>query len=491
LGIIIKQTIKGSIWSYLGVLIGFITTTYFYTEYLTPEIVGLFGLLVAISNITSGLASLGMNGVAGRLFPYFRSNSNDHNGFLFLNTGIQLIGFTLFLIFYFIFKENIVENNISKSPLFAEFVYLIIPLTIFTVIFNLLDTYYKLLYNAVLGTFLQEFLQRVFIFFTLVLYILKFLSLEQLIVAYAVAICFKGVLLLTYLFYKGKINLHPNLKFINGKLRREIIDVALFSFIGGLGSMIVFSIDKLVVNQLLDLSNTGVYTIAFYFGTLVIIPSRPLLKISSTLIAEAFAKDDVEEVKNIYYKSCINQFILGGFLFLGIWTNIDNILSILGDDYIQSKWVIFFVGIGYLFDMLTGANGLVISLSKYYRKNFMFIAILVLLVVGLLYNLIPLWGIIGAAIAIAIALFLNNLMRYFFLLRKYKMQPFNYKFLIVTAFYLGLYLLLSFIPQQELIIDILVRGTLICLFSALFLFFVPVSEDIVIIKKSLLRKLGM
>ena len=106
---------------------------------------------------------------------------------------------------------------------------------------------------------------------------------------------------------------------------------------------------------MLDLGSLGVYTIAFYFGTLVIIPSRPLLKISGTLIAYAWARNDLTQIRDIYYKSCINQFVIGGFLFLGIWANIDNILLILGPDYLQSKWVIFFIGLGYLFDMLTGA----------------------------------------------------------------------------------------------------------------------------------------
>ena len=133
-----------------------------------------------------------------------------------------------------------------------------------------------------------------------------------------------------FLASKGEIHVRHELSFITKDLRKEMIDVALFSILGGLGSMIVFNIDKIVVNQMLDLSNTGVYTIAFYFGTLVIIPSRPLLKISGTLIADAWKENDLAKIKDIYYKSCINQFIIGGFLFLGIWANIDNILTILG-----------------------------------------------------------------------------------------------------------------------------------------------------------------
>jgi O-antigen/teichoic acid export membrane protein len=266
-----------------------------------------------------------------------------------------------------------------------------------------------------------------------------------------------------------------------------MIDVALFSVVGGMGSMIVFNIDKIVVNQLLDLGNTGVYTIAFYFGTLVVIPSRPLLKISGTLIAEAWAKNDLATIRNIYDKSCINQFIIGGVLFLGIWVNIDNILIILGPDYLQSKWVIFFVGLGYLFDMLTGTNGLIIQFSKYYRISLVFILILVVLVLVFLYTLIPLWGITGAAVAIAGALFLNNLMRYVFLYLKFKLQPFNYKFIVTASFFLGLYFVVQLIPQQSLVIDIIIRGGTIVVSTFVFFVFVPISVDLQIVVKKFLK----
>ena len=183
------------------------------------------------------------------------------------------------------------------------------------------------------------------------------------------------------------------------------------------------------------------------------------------------------KIKEIYYKSCINQFIIGGFLFLGIWANIDNILAILGPDYQQSKWVIFFIGLGYLFDMMTGANGLVIGYSKYYRVSLWFILILVVTVVGLLYLFIPLWGITGAALAIALALLMNNLMRHLFLVVKYGLQPFTLKFVMVAVVFMAIYLVQYPIPQLYFLIDILVRGTLIVAGTGLMLVFLPVSDD--------------
>lgn len=485
MGIIIKQSIRGSLWSYLGVIIGFVTTSYLYTAYLTPEIVGLFGLLMAISTLTSQFASLGMGGVTSRLFPYFRDHENGHNGFLFISLLVQLAGFLLFLLGYYAFKEILIETNLEKSRLVADYVYLLVPLTFFLLLFSFLDSYNRILYNVVLGTFLQEFFQRLLILISVVLYAIGLLTLHQLIITYAIAICIKGVILLIYLFFKGEINLRPKPDFITVPLRKEIMGVAFFSIVGGMGSLIVFNIDKIIVNQMLDLGSLGVYTMAFYFGTLVIIPSRPLLKISGTLIAYAWSRNDLAQIRDIYYKSCINQFVIGGFLFLGIWANIDNILLILGPDYQQSKWVIFFIGTGYLFDMLTGANAQVIAYSKYYQVSLLFIVVLIVTVVLLLYFFIPVWGITGAAIAIAGALLMNNGMRFLFLYKKYGLQPFNTRFLILAAFFTGIYCLLRFIPQQALIPDLLLRGTIIAVLTGFFIRMVPVSDDITgMIKKA-------
>nr|MDA3882774.1 polysaccharide biosynthesis C-terminal domain-containing protein [Bacteroidales bacterium] len=224
-------------------------------------------------------------------------------------------------------------------------------------------------------------------------------------------------------------------------------------------------------------------------GSLIAMPSRPLLKISGTLVADAWKKNDLQTIKDIYYKSCLNQLIIGGFLFLGIWANIDNILIILGDDYADAKWVIFFIGLGYLVDMATGANGHVIGLSKYYRVNLVFIGILIALTITLMYLLIPLWGIVGAAIAIAASLLINNLMRYLFLLWKYKMQPFNWKFLVVIGFYILVYFILLMIPELTLLLDVILRGSLIVIISFVFILAFPVSRDLRNIIRKIVKKM--
>ena len=490
MGIIIKQSIKGSIWSYAGIAVGFVTTSFLFPRYLETDIIGLFSILLSYSILFAQFSALGFHGITSRLFPYFREKEKNHNGFIFIALTVILSGFILFLIAFHFFKPLLIENNLEKSKLFADYINLLIPLTFFTLIFVQLDMFNKVLYDAVFGAFLQEFLQRILIFSVTVLFIFKILTLHQLVLAYAGVVCIKGLVMFTYLLVRGEISLKPQLNFVDKKLRKEMISVALFSVLTGLGGSIVFNIDKIIINQLLGLGQTGVYTIAFFFGTLVVIPSRPLLRISGTLIADAFKRNDLPYINDIYKRSCLNQFIIGAFLFGGIWINIHNILEILGPDYANGKWVIFFIGLAYLFDMLTGANGQIISFSPHYRYSLYFILILVVLVIGFMYLLVPMFGIVGGALAISISLCLNNVFRYVFLLVKYGMQPFNMKFLLVLLILIVAYLCAMFLPSFSLILDILIRSSIFTIVLALGVYFLKVSNEINSIVNRVLKNAG-
>ena len=488
MGIIIKQSIKGGIWSYTGVIIGFVTTAYLYPNYLTTDLVGLFGLLISYSVMFAQFSSLGINGVTSRLFPYFRNPETRHNGYLFIAVSVAMAGFALFIVAYLLFSPWLIRSNTEKSALFADHVSLLVPLTLFMLVFTVLDIYNKLLYNAVLGTFLQEFFQRLLIFGVVVLYASGLISVDWLIWLFAAAASAKGIYLIVYLAVKGELNLKPKPGFITKKLKKEMMDVALFSILIGAGGSLVFSIDKILVNQILGLSDTGVYTIAFFFGTLVLIPSRPLLRISGTLISDAWKRDDREYISDIYSRSCINQFVVAAFLFGGIWINIDNILIILGPDYEGAKWVIFFIALANVIEMATGANAQVIAFSKHYRVALYFLLILIFMVVLSMFLFIPKWGIVGAAVAIALSVFLNNLMRYLFILRKYNMQPFTWKFLLVPVAFGTAYFLSGAFKHMPLIPDILLRSTLFSLvFGGLILLF-RVSDDVNGLKNKLLKK---
>ena len=254
--------------------------------------------------------------------------------------------------------------------------------------------------------------------------------------------------------------------------------MAIFSILTGIGGNIIFRVDKILINQMLGIEQTGIYTIAFYFGTLVTIPSRILLRISGTLIAEAWKNNNITQLKKIYHKSCLNQFIIAALLLGIIAINISNIMEILGPEYAGSKWVILIVGLGFLINMSTGTNGQIIRFSKYYRMAMWFMVILIIVVVGSMYLFIPFFGITGAAIAIAFSFLINNFIRFIFLKVKFQMQPFTLSFLWVFLAFGISYLPVMIIPDFNLIADIIIKSIVFFTVYSIVIISSGVSEDI-------------
>ena len=71
MGIIAKQSIKGALANYLGVLIGAFTTFFVVTDLLTQEEIGLTRVMVDAAMLFAGLAQLGTNASILRFYPHF------------------------------------------------------------------------------------------------------------------------------------------------------------------------------------------------------------------------------------------------------------------------------------------------------------------------------------------------------------------------------------------------------------------------------------
>lgn len=488
MGIIIKQSIKGTFISYSGVVLGFITVGLLWPKFLTSDQIGLINFILASATILAQLASLGINSVTIRLFPMFRNKEQKHHGFLFLLLAVSFIGFLIISFAFLLYKPTMVANNIEKSSLIVKYAWYILPFTLSLLYFNIFDNYTKVLYDAVSGILAKELLFRFFNLLIIVGIIFSFYSFDTFIHLYFIIFSLPTLYMLVLLIVRNEFSLKNDMAFIRrSNLKRGIISVSFFGLIGGFGTLAVANIDKLMINKYLDLSSTGIYSISILFATLVTIPSRSLGKISGTLIADAWKADDLKQVENIYSKSCINQMIIGLYIFMMIVLNLEALYTFLPDSYANGRYVIYFIGLASLFDMATGVNGIIISTSKYYRLQSLFVVSLFILVVVTNIIFIPRYGITGAAIASAISTFIYNLIRYLFLLVKFNLQPFNLKQILVPLGGIVLFLLVnSLLKFENLYLNVLIPSLVLTIAYGGFILAFRFSEDIQEISRQIL-----
>ena len=431
MGVIKKQSISGTIYSYIGVLLGFVTTGLLYPIIFSTDEVGLLRILVAYSVLFAQFAGLGINTITVKLFPYFRDYERKHHGYLGLALLISAVGLIIAVSVFVLLKSSILDSGKEGADLFAKYFYYIVPLIIFTLLFNVFDTYYRVLYNAVKGIIYKEVIQRALVLIVILLYFTETIDFHTTVILYTIALISPTILLFLSLIYTKQLFLNLDLNFVDRKLSKEMINVGIFGILASFSGVLVMTIDTIMVERILGLSAAGIYSITFFFGTLILVPLRTMGKISSVVIADAWKENNINVISQIYKKSSISLSIIGLLLLIGIWGNIDNVFHIISDDYLPGKYVILIIGIANLIDIGLGVSPHIIVNSKHYR--FLSYSLIVFAVILIISNLllIPKYGIVGAAIASLISKFIFNLIKYLFLYHKFGLQPFTSKTLLL------------------------------------------------------------
>jgi O-antigen/teichoic acid export membrane protein len=342
-----------------------------------------------------------------------------------------------------------------------------------------MDSFNTSLFNAVRGIFLREFFQRLIILIAVVCYALTMITFSQFTMFFVLAVGIPAFILIFYLMRNDDFMLRPAFSPLIRENRRLMANIGINGVIIGFSGMVILNIDRIMVERIMGLGPTGIYTTMAYFATLVAIPSRALLKISDPIIAQSWKDNNLEALRDNYYRSSLNQFLIGCLLLAGIWGNIGNILQILPPAFSDGKWVILFIGLAFLADMMTGTATFILANSKYFRYQTYYILILVGLIILTNYLLIPVWGLTGAAVATLISKLLTNIIRHQILYRKFGLQPYNANFLKTLLIAVIAYLAQYFIPViSNLYMDIAVRSLIIGLVFMTLAFAMKISPEV-------------
>ncbi|WKN43252.1 oligosaccharide flippase family protein [Tunicatimonas pelagia] len=479
MGIIQRQTIKSTVYIYAGVIVGFITTAVIFPRVLTSAQIGVTILLGSWSSVFAQGATLGFNGATVKFFSRFRNKEKNHHGFLFLLLLVALGGFLLFLGLYYLLKPWLIATHDDSSPLFRHSIYLIIPFTFLILLFLMLDTYNRVLYNATTGTLLKELFLRLFILLGTLLFFFNLLNFNQFAAWYVGAQGGTVAMLIVFLIWQKEFNPMPDFSRLDSSLIRGMASLSLFSFLTGFSALAILRIDSIMIGSYLTEAEVGIYAMNINFATLVMLPTRALRNIAPTLIADAFNNDDLDAIGSIYQKSTITQLTVGLLLMLGLWVNTETIYAILTPEYRTGIYVVLFIGLSNVARMGGGLSDAIVGYSKHYKMNTVFNAGWLLLIVLTNLIFIPTLGITGAALASLVSVVVITVVRFWFVYRKFGMQPYRFEHLLVIVLAALTYFLISLLPTfSPFWIDFLLKGSLVVAIYGSAVYFLNVSPEI-------------
>ncbi len=454
MGIVVRQSIKGAIMNYLGVLVGFITTFFIVTKYLTTEEVGLTRILVDASILLSGLAQLGTSTSAMRYYPYFRDEKEKDHGFFGWTVIIPFFGFIIFSILFFVFKQPI-ENYFSQnSELFVNYIYFVIPMAFFMVYLLVFETNSNLLMRIVVPKFIREVGIRLMTLVVYLLYAFDVINLDGMVIALCLTYGFATLFNVVYLFTLKKVSFKIQPSYVSKWLRKDFIFYTLFLIATSLAGNLVPVLNTFFVSGKLGLAVAGINTIAVYIANLVEIPYRSLSAISRPQISQGMKDNNMQEVNNLVQSVSLHQFIASVFIFFLIWINIDLLYKIIpnGNVYDAAKFVVFILSIVKIVNTSLNVGATVLSYSKYYYYSLLFTIILTITAIVMNVKLIPLWGMEGAALASLISYLIYYAALLTFVNWKLKVTPFSvkefYMLIIIVSLFVIDWLLQRYMSEQ-------------------------------------------
>jgi O-antigen/teichoic acid export membrane protein len=457
---------------------------------LDTDQIGLIKLIVAVTGVFSGIFSFGVGQLLFRSFPKFETEIEKRSKLYGLAIKVAIVG-TFISIPFFIFTVDELFNldsetaGINKGTLFLVLVFLTIASRLF---YSAIFGYYRMQNEIVIDAFIQNVFHKLGILILLVALIFDLLNFSTFVYAYLGLYLFFPIIIILYFFRKRNVSdeVHQiDLLGRNTKARfsknekREFLNLLLFGTLTTIGGSLFLYVDTLMVNFYLGESEVGVYGTMFLFGMIVIIPARSLKSISVSVLSKSFKDNDISEITQIYKKSSITLLIIGGFIFMGVWCNMYSVFGYLPDTFQLGEYVVLFIGLGQLFDMVTGVNNEIIAVSHKYKMNTYFI--LLSIIVGILINLwlIPIYGISGAALATMGTIVFINTLRLIVVYKFFGIQPFSLNTLKIIILIAGLTLLIQEIPNVENhILNLLIKGTLISITYIPIVYFSRISEDI-------------
>lgn len=465
MGIITRQSFKGTVVVYAGVFLAVVTNLYVWPLCFEVAEVGVLRVLVEISTLLSSFVHLAMPATITKFFPYFRNEEKKHHGLLYLVTSVTFISFCIFCVLFLSLRTYFVDFYQKDSPLLAEYSLYLLPFTFLLSFTVLYETYAASNLRIVVPKIMREFVYRLLILGLSFFVFWEVFSFEDYLRSQVVLLLLVLLGIIIYLQRSGFWYFTRKVEYTEPWLKKEITRFNAFIVFGGIGGVLVAKIDILMIGAAPNGDfNNGIYTTALLLASMIELPGRSIGQISVPILAEHMKNDNRKEIKNMYESASIVQLTVATFIFCMIWCNIDNIFGLMpkGDIFINGKHAFLFIAISQVFNMATSLNGAILAITKYYRFATWSIFFLGFFTVAINYYLIPRYQLDGAAFGAALSIFLYQFLVWFFVKIKLKLDPFSlntFKPLFITGLVLALSYLLP--DLQHPILDGAVRSILI------------------------------
>ena len=475
MGIVVRQSFLNLISIGIAFLIGAVNTLYLYPTFLGSKLQGLIIALLAISNLLQPFISFGTQHAVIRYYSKY-TKKTDKDGLLTLSIIIPLVIVILFAPVFYVYYDEIRQFLFQNDQSLSQYAYVILFVAVSTSFFEVFYSWLRVKLKSVFGNFLKELYPRLLISFLLISYSYGVLDFENFVLFLIYGYYLRLLIIIIYSFYinKPRISLSFKTDF------NEVFKYCLLIFLSGAASSIILDIDKSMLSSILTVENVAYYSVAVFIAAVIEIPGRAMFQILSPVVADAINKNHFKKLEGLLKKSSTNLVLVASLFFLLINLNLDDFYEMLNQDgYSIGIPIVIIVSFGKLYSMSIGCVNNIISNSKYYYYTFWFSLFSSVLAVVLNIYLITDYGIVGAAYATLIVIFIMNSLKLYLIKVKFNIHPYSKDtakiiVLSIIGFIIFSNLKLDFQP----VLNIIIKSSLILILYTLSAYIFRLSDDV-------------
>ncbi|CAC9976680.1 sugar isomerase [Flavobacterium sp. WLB] len=487
MGIVLNQSFKNTIITYIGFGIGAINTLYLYPVFLGATFYGLTNYVTSCANVIMPLFAIGMQNTLVKFYSQYQTDE-EKSRFLSFTVLFPLLLIIPLLLIGLVFYDEILFFVSKKNAIVKSYIWLIPFIGLCMAYFEIFYAWLRVNMHSVFGNFVKEVGLRLFSLFLLIGVYYNWLSVEGFVYATAILYFLAFLITMLYAFSIQK----PTFQFTIPTNTKDILVYTFYIILSGSVANLLLDGDKMILNQYMQIENIAFYSVATYIALVISVPSRAMHQIVYPITAKLMHENKHDELNDLYKKTSINLQIVGGFVMLCIFVNINQLYELVPKEYSGGIAVVFMIGLSKYFDLILGNNNAIIFNTKYYRMVLYLGLMLVVLTVVLNMIFIPIFGIFGSAFATLLSITLYSLAKLLFVVKKLHLYPFTKETLSSMLLTFVLFLVFYFweFPFYQLI-SIALKSILVTILYVYLNYKFNISPDINKVIDNIFRKIGI
>lgn len=418
MGIVIKQSGWNLGVTVLGFIFGAVNTVLLGPTFLGDDYFGLMGYVLSAAFLLFPLMSFGINNTLVKFFSKYE-DKNERDAFLTQMLLWPLIIIIPAFLMIYAFYDPIRLYIANKNQITSDFVWHIAIIAVFQAYFEIFYAWTKVHMKTVGGNFLKEVFYRASSTVLLLLVMIEVVTpiqfIHSLVIIYALRVfMMKIVALNTYTprWQVGKI-----------KASGDLLHYSLLMILAGSVGTALLDLDKFMINDLMIIDNIAWYNVGVFIATVIAVPARGMAQIMHPLTAGHFNRGEMKEVERLYKRSSLNLSIIAGFLVLIIVCNVNEFYYLMRPEYRVGVPVVMLIAVVKYSESLLGSNNAILYNSDLYRVTLWLGLLLAVTAILLNMWLIPVYGLMGAAISTCIAYVMYAFAKAYYVYHKLHIHP--------------------------------------------------------------------